>query len=451
VPGYSDIAQLDYLLDIEDVQFELHGGVAYRFALRAGLGTEVEEQIDLFDLTPFTADIDLLHSGPATPRILQQILAQVPNADCFRWEVRSHAQQQTLLEFAPKSAIPARALRLTRDEINDPYGGLQDIRTRRFRFIRDLSYRQSPLFLGGRYLEVFLALLYLQTLFEAGLTPEELSQQPGREDVGHIFFDATNTETQILLREHTYLRTRLSHLLTNCISSAPADIFWYTAELYGLRHFIGWVAETEGLVTPELAAYLREFYSERRDGRHMVLSPSSPLRGGSHRLPFATELWVDQSSAALRFEKTGVALPSRHVVLMASGEVPLSPGRAPKPYYEGAPPLDELLGPISGAIYPQEFIYFALPHEYHDSLMNFGDANLSVLTAVRSWWWRFLPTPRWTIFSLPAVVHRPHAEPVATSRRLYIRANSLGLFETLARFSGAKVQFFLVGLRSDSE
>src|SRR5258708_1178710 len=126
-------------------------------------------------------------------------------ADCFRWEIRSQSDQKIIQDSAPSGpAIPARQLSLTANGIKDPYGGLLDIRARSFRFFRNLSYRQSPLFLGGRHLEVFAALLYLQTLFEAGLTPEELTEQPGRSDARSVFFDATEDDTRSLLRAHPY-------------------------------------------------------------------------------------------------------------------------------------------------------------------------------------------------------------------------------------------------------
>jgi hypothetical protein len=71
MPGFHDIRQLAYLNDIEGVQFELYGGAAFRFALQQDRGDAV---VDLFDLAPFTTDIDLVHLGSTTPRVFQQIL-----------------------------------------------------------------------------------------------------------------------------------------------------------------------------------------------------------------------------------------------------------------------------------------------------------------------------------------------------------------------------------------
>ena len=44
------------------VSFILRGGAAFRAALAMAPATPARS-VDLFDLTPFTADVDLLHSG----------------------------------------------------------------------------------------------------------------------------------------------------------------------------------------------------------------------------------------------------------------------------------------------------------------------------------------------------------------------------------------------------
>src|SRR5262245_35621253 len=124
MPGFRHIDQLTYLNKISDVKFTLHGGVAFRYALlqtsleaaptqlRAeSTATPSDQSIDLFDLAPFTTDIDLSHSGPPAPGILEQILRHVPNADCFRWDIRSEWEQERIRSFL-SYGIPARQLSL---------------------------------------------------------------------------------------------------------------------------------------------------------------------------------------------------------------------------------------------------------------------------------------------------------------------------------------------------
>src|SRR5690242_10552140 len=109
MPYISDIAQLGELSEIGrqfGVKFRLHGGVASRLVRRA-IGRTVFEPFDLFDLTPFTADVDLLHSGTETqtPDILAAIFFTVPGADCFRWELRTESSQAIYGEALPSGGI----------------------------------------------------------------------------------------------------------------------------------------------------------------------------------------------------------------------------------------------------------------------------------------------------------------------------------------------------------
>jgi hypothetical protein len=125
--------------------------------------------------------------------------------------------------------IPARQLFIRADSINDEHGGLEDIRTRRFRYFANPSRRSYELRRKGRDLEVFRALLYMQTLFEAfpssfDMSSWEFFSQPGRESAWNAFAEATENDTESLLRAHPYLRVRLSHLLVNCLAAAPPDI-----------------------------------------------------------------------------------------------------------------------------------------------------------------------------------------------------------------------------------
>src|SRR5688572_20452609 len=104
MPTISDIDQLQSLEAIGreiGVSFTLHGGTVFRFVSRLILnndsipispdGEAISKKVDLYDICPFTADIDLVHSGPAakTRHVLDAILECVPGAECFRWEIRS--------------------------------------------------------------------------------------------------------------------------------------------------------------------------------------------------------------------------------------------------------------------------------------------------------------------------------------------------------------------------
>ena len=172
MPSIFDIEQLRSLRPFSEgtgEQFVLHGGVAYRYALRlTGPWKSDARSIDLFDLTPFTADIDLLHSGKfaRTPVVKRHVLRNVPNADCFRWEIRSEQSQNQYRRVLPHSAaIPARQISLSQDGFVDPLNGLADIQERAFRYVRNERFRWSPLYMEGRDLEVlFRSAVYADSL-----------------------------------------------------------------------------------------------------------------------------------------------------------------------------------------------------------------------------------------------------------------------------------------------
>jgi hypothetical protein len=440
----NDIEQLRQLEDVSaclKVRFALHGGVAFRLALhQLPLEGVYESIVDLFDLTPFTADIDLLYfemkesddvrrmsaferkawEKKRTRQVLNEILKVVPNADCFRWEVRGARSQQAFDHAAAFEArIPARELRILANSNLNSEDAIEDIRARRFRFLRSKDYRQSPLFEKGCSLEVLSAILYMQTLFEARLTPAEWTIQPGRSTARTVFAEATKNETQAKLEQSVYLRRRLSYLLVNCIAAAAPETFWRVSSEYGLSDFLTWLCNLRYVLPDEL----RTFLNPDRQRDLSVLSPSSPLGPDRHRFPFATSRWNGEEHARRELSRVTASLADNHRILMISPIMRVSAGLA--------------------NYCPQEFVYFVLPPNDHDLqfVVELGDRNLSILAIVRAWWWRFWPWKRWSIFSVPCVVQGLYGG----NENLFIRANTLGLFNLLARFPGAETQFVLIG------
>src|SRR5207248_194030 len=125
---------------------------------------------DLFELTPFASDIDLIHTGSTdqTPKILDAIYEHVPLAECFRWELRS-VEEYAVYEQAMRTngVTPANLMSMSTDpsqRFRDPWDGESDIRERRFRYVRNGFYEESPLYKAGRDLEIFSVLLYFRVL-----------------------------------------------------------------------------------------------------------------------------------------------------------------------------------------------------------------------------------------------------------------------------------------------
>ncbi|MBF3971718.1 hypothetical protein [Burkholderia pseudomallei] len=228
-----DIEPLDRLRSICDehgVVLWAFGGVVTRAAMQ-GLTTVARR--DLFALTPFTADVDLTHSGRAsqTPAILASILRRVPNAEAFRWQLAAIEERTEELEAVRcNNIIPARLISLSSEpnsDFVDPWNGRLDIESKKYRYIRNGFYELSPLYQRGRDLELFSALLYIQTLFEADLSVPQMRAQPGYLALCDVLMESANSiEFGDALRRSPYLRTRLRYLIKNVMSAAPGVDQW---------------------------------------------------------------------------------------------------------------------------------------------------------------------------------------------------------------------------------
>jgi hypothetical protein len=385
-----------------------------------------EKTVDLFDLTPFTADVDLLHSGSTrkTKELLETILRVVPNADCFRWEVRSQDEQHQFREaFEYEHQIPARCLLLTVNGIHDPLGGIEDIRARRFRFIYRETFNKSPLFQQGRSIEVFAALLYMQTLFEADLSNKEWSNQPGLNDAFVIFKRAASEATERALEQSPYLRTRLAYLLTNTVAAMPLGLYPRLFRWTGFGKFLVWLARRNF----PIFSGIEDFLIELKLGHQPVLSPSSQLSRGGYRLPFVTKAWSAMADGHEAYSHFPVPLAPGQTILLASPIMQLESG---------------------DAVCPQEFVYFAVPQNeasYH--IDQYLDIDLSMVVLVRGWWKKWWPFSSRHMYSIPCVVQRRRTKNLRLegTHTLLIRANVMDLYNVFAKFPGADSQFFLVG------
>jgi hypothetical protein len=466
--SYTDIVQLRPLKEIGakfNATFKIHGGVAFRYALRAETSGHSRPNDDLFELAPFTADVDVLHSGKSkdNERILWAILHSVPNADCFRWEVRSEESEKVFERAAEEgNSVPARRIRLTASGYQDPADGLSDIRKTRYRYIRKPSFRDTSLARQGSDLEVFSALLYLQTLFEAGLNATQI-QQSDLVSVS-ILFNETMNEGQIVesVARNTYLQRRLIYLLINCLAAATAEQRAAVDAFCRLETFLRWVADR--LPIPDaLQVYIR---SGPEAG--LVLCSSAWIESDQTRLPLATGPWI-RDSAQETFEtcaKNQGTLAADQLVLLASPDMAVSQGGSISSRSPGG---------------PSEFIHFVIPSDAF--LAPYSDVDLSILAAIQASppapevaaqafieaaqlplaraGQRFRhvlasvaasgaltrTSPGWIIFSVPAVVQRTRLLDTGSSP-LFVRANMMGLLGSIASWSAADAKLFLIARKA---
>jgi hypothetical protein len=416
MPTIWDIEQLRPLEAIgknSEVSFTLRGGVAFRFALKLNSVGDIDKSpIDLFDLTPFTADVDLVHSGPPekTAQLLDAILANVPGAECFRWELQSALEDQRFQDGLSRgNFVPARLLRVSDDPVVgliDPVNGLADIKRGQFRYHRNPMFRVSPLAQAGQDLGVFSALLYLQTLFEGSLTtPEEF--QPGWKDAAAVFEDAASDREMLRqLEEHAYLRCRLRYLLVNAVAAHPSrSEFKHISDKIGLREFVSAVAGPNRPIQMD-PTFLNFLITDQVSS--FVLVSSARLSGDTLRLQLTTDDWPPEHS--LHAATPGVPqMGPDQEILVVSPELPVEPGMS--------------VSSRAASAGTQEFIYFDLcPDDPSHELPLIKDEDLSAFLMVSK-----SEEGGWVPFALPSVVERRRPVGVKTA----IRINCLGLLETL--------------------
>jgi hypothetical protein len=442
---------------------------------------------DLFDLAPFASDIDLIHDGPdaLTGPIQDSVYEQVPNAECFRWELRS-AMSRSAFEMALRlnNFIPALLMRLATlpgSGIWDPWDGWSDIKTGFYRYIRNGFYKDSPLYKAGRDLELFSALLYLQVILEADLSPYRLKNQPGMGDVRAVIADAANDRAGIIaLQENAYLRGRLLYVFKNLVTAARS------------AKALGTVLSEAGFSTLQtaldqdvgmLATALKSVYSSLP----RTVVTSGRLGGDLFRLPHTTDAWISadvrkrlddvlQVSVQLKGVPAEEALGAEQTVLLASPLIPMNAGRTPSARAGPASPLfTDTTATSPGDLDPppaisdgpvHEFVHFAVTLSTEDwqTLKAFDDASLTAVLALHAADANLPPgpvTPRsCALFPVPCICQlRPRDGPGQDAPTLFLRCNCVRILEDaelicdrlLAPTGKPYLQVFVIGLLVSSE
>lgn len=303
IPG---LEALDGIAGDFGVELTLRGGVARRAYTGLVRGMDAAH-LDLFNLVPFMANIDLTHSGASetTALIVSAIHTRVPLAECFRWDVRASAQMEVFRQARPYQAlIPVNDITLsTASGFSDPSGAERDIRDRQYRFVRSPHYRESPLFRANRDLEVFSGILYLRMLLESN--SEYWWQQPGSRDLRDVFVDSMAAQTLGRLQESASLRARLHYLLQSVSPLINSEDAYKLVEQSGLYEFVSFVddvsdireAREPGTLSEPLLSDLesrtidpaafrhRPFSRDLHLSHRFAMTASQHLRGDFFRLP----------------------------------------------------------------------------------------------------------------------------------------------------------------------
>lgn len=333
VPGLEGLAKTCQEMG---VTLTAHGGLVRRLAqARAG---EASARIpDVYGLTPFGSDIDLVHDGPPelTPSVLRSIASHVPGSESFRWEVRSEAEDVRFQQALQTSDIvPVNLLRLStraRSGFEDPWEALDDIHKSAYRFIRNGFYPTSPRFRAGRDLELFAALLYLRALADAGRVgaenPDLLNvAKPGESAVRDVLTEAMSRTTAIKLQESAYLRARLRQLVRNLAVSMSRSARSRLPAIGDLSDLLRYLEDQ----VPALRGMVAVFCADPS----ATIVGSERLGGDTYRLPPMTEGWVTAEEAAETLNEAirmlphprRPSLPEDHRVVLASQPLAIEAG-----------------------------------------------------------------------------------------------------------------------------
>jgi hypothetical protein len=395
IPG---LGQLEEVCNRLQVRLYAHGGLVRRF-----VGNRCNKPApEIFDLIPFSSDIDLLHNGPdaLTPKLVQTIHDLVPHAECFRWEVRSvKAQAEFDSAIMASGIVPANLMRLSssRDEgLYDPWDGIKDIRSKKYRYIRNGFYDKSSLYQAGRDLEFFSVLLYCQTLLEGGVT-ESFKDQPGIADAKAVVGAMQTSQVCHALQNSAYLRIRLLYLMSRICATASVKRLNDVFESIGFdKKSVDFLKECHGWLGKQLDAISKY--------PNQALSSSSWLEGDDFRLPVECENWEFFKDKEYPFN-SGFTLGGYQRVLFASPLLAITPGVSPSSKVVGLTsqfPNDQTES--------REFLYFNVPIRTDAREYLFEKYNDKDLAAVLAFYIKYEQTdttsdPKTLYLPVPSICH----------------------------------------------
>jgi len=405
------------------------------------------DRLELFDITPFTSDIDLIHSGDdtLTARLYEAILNTVPFAECFRWQLISANQDAERVQALRCSAIiPANLMTLStasRKGIHDPWRGADDIQSSSYRFIRNGFFTGSPLYHSLRDMEVFSTLHYFRILLSNLDSIEAMQDQPGFQSARDVVLAATaDQDTALRLQRSDYLRARTLYLSQSLFASARSfSVLQVFLDKSGLKAFYTFLGRQ--LPGWPLARLTSLASTDGAPGTGIVVSN---WLGGDHfrcdtRTTFSTQVdSVLQTAKSLSDQHSGpfptLPLPPRSIVLATNHEplcvsesMAIVAGHAPSAIHEGGQP------PLQGNEPPprrDEFLHLAISISgtpLSDLITKFRSEDITAILLVSD-----VASAERAVLPLPTVAQ---FSPGDVSRQwLYLRMNCFGCLHELAEF-----------------
>ncbi len=219
----QDIGPFEKLAAVAEangVGITLYGGSASRAAMLESYRSD--DSFDIFDLAPFSSDIDIEHSGTGeqTPKILAAIEELVPFASWFRWSVIDRElAAKAAAQRAISTSVPLRQIRFSTDRDPEiPDDALSDIEQRRVSFSRNPKYRADG---EQRDVELYGLMMALNVHSEMGeISSDEISID--REAVS-MWLDLDKHNELAQAAENRRLAARCWHLLSMRIARSGVE------------------------------------------------------------------------------------------------------------------------------------------------------------------------------------------------------------------------------------
>jgi hypothetical protein len=418
VPGLS---RLKEVADGLGVRFSIIGSLPRRLLLAAFAGDSTAR--DLFDLVPFTSDIDLVHDGPPelTPDVVREIAYTVPFSELYRWQIASTKEREPYTEFLRSGAylIPDNLLTLDEDGLHDPAAAALDYSLRRIRFVPNAGYHESALYLAGRDLPVFAALLALRNALQAApFLDLDIVGQPALEAIaGAVEFTASSPECSRRLAGSGYLKSRLVYLFTAMSTSARSGREYdVLLEASGLARY----AASLHAIDEGIAIRIATAVDTARSGLSCLVSAT--VGDALFRAPAALANWIvaeEAANALMRFLRVeGMRSGTSDPAFLVSEPIALEPGEASCAKITS----DEV----------QEFLHVHIPLsvEVARTVTGIPEDDMAVaisLCELEGNEWRDVPG---AVLPVPSVCSFRYAERREQSA-LQVRLNVFGLLERL--------------------
>lgn len=437
--------QLGEISSLSDVPgFEALRGASQKFKIEFTLfGSSVRrlagfilsnKTYDIFNLAPYTSDFDMIYTGAESIKgeLIDYLSIEFPYFDHFRWQIYSEFDYDIFKNARLYNHIvPASLITLSTDPFIgwiDDFGGIDDIKTGKYRFIKNEFYHLSPLYKLRRDLDVFSKIIFYNILLEDNRT--HLGQAP------LISYNEKQIKTIVeSLVSSDYLRKRFRYLLNGF--RARVYLLNNLHNLYIMEELRGFLAQIDHVSkNDDRYPFSFNFSNELEFVKNKGQVISSVINGDLTRLELSIGPWWMEGEALSKFNNLikiyfeGYSLERNQKILASTPSLSFSIGKASCSHMS--------LNTV------HEFIYFCLPID--SSNLNIESENLSTILNMQG-------NGKSEFFNCPCVCEY-NGDDHFCQNIIRIRINIGMLFEQAPRYFNTNevtFQVFLIQRQLDSD